>query len=151
MLHAGGFQPVKQTLLLLAVFVEILDPNHRRAFHICELFGNAQTPLFVAGKLLGDTGDFWIDDFDRSGRFLVIARAAVHDKHAMQRANLVGRQANARGVIHGFEHVIEQSAQLVRHVFNRFCLSLERRVRRDENGQNSHSSLTSSREITLSL
>ena len=45
---------------------------------------------------------------------------AVNNHNAFMNINLGGRQAHTGGVIHGFSHVLDELANSVVHLFNRF-------------------------------
>ena len=61
-----------------------------------------------------------------------------HHDDALGHADLDRRKADAGGVVHGLQHVIEQLAQTIVDGFDGLGLGFERRVRRDQDVQNCH-------------
>ena len=66
---------------------------------------------------------------------VVFAVIDVHDKHAIQLPHLIGGKADARCVIHCFDHICGLFFDGVGDIFNRFCNLFQDRIRHDNNGE----------------
>ncbi len=110
-LNAGSEQPFSIKSMFLAVVVEEPDATSRRPLNLIEKLGNGKASFFVDGRFFGWIENFGIDEKERRGVFVLLGE--VHDNHAQRHADLDGREADARRVVHRLQHVIHERAQFV--------------------------------------
>ena len=129
-------QPLAGELEGLAFSVQRLDgglavpldlvvmPRHRQAALLDQLGG-------LGGNDLG---------IDHHNRRIFLGRA-VHDGESQRDTDLGGCQSNARGVVHGLEHVVDQCLQVVVELFDRLADIAETRIWMVKNFQDCHAKL----------
>ena len=116
-LDAGGEQFVRFYFEGVAVPVQGINPHSGRAFHLLVEPGHRQAAFFVGRQLIGEWGDLRVDVH----LGLVALFGQIHHQQALVHVHLSGRQADAGGVVHGFDHVVDQFAKLVIYLFHRLC------------------------------
>ncbi len=142
MLDADGVEALGLFLDRLALIVQVAEGDLGRAFDLVEDLGHRQTAFLIGQCVFRGGQDLGVHIVLR-GRLLALA-GQVHDDHPLGHAHLHGGQADAGRVVHGFQHVIHQGAQLVSHAaFNRGRDLLEHRqvggVVHGEDATDSHS------------
>ncbi|MNS90404.1 hypothetical protein D3C72_1244540 [compost metagenome] len=102
-LHADRQQAIGGQFLRLPLAVQELDGDGVGTGHVSEDAGHRQATFLIhLAPVLGD--DFRVDEHAR----LVLFFAHVDDHEALVHVHLAGSQADAGGVVHGLEHVVEQ-------------------------------------------
>ncbi len=109
MLDAVGQQAVGLQLVGLAVAIQRLEVHAQGAGDLGIVLGDRQAPLLHRLALLADRGDLGVDQHQGAGAVV----ADVHDDHPTVHVDLGRRQADAAGVVHGLQHVVDQPADLV--------------------------------------
>src|SRR5437588_928238 len=105
-----GHQPLAPHLALLAVAVEVADLHALRPRHGLGEVGDRQT-AFVLGDLPDPLDDLGVDeDVQLLG---TLADGEVDDHEPPGDADLVRREADAGGGIHGDDHVVDQLLQRI--------------------------------------
>ncbi|ABX64198.1 Aminotransferase, class I and II [Brucella canis ATCC 23365] len=117
MLKAGGHQAIGLHGLRLAVGIEIIDLDRRRALDLRIIIRDRKTAFFIGAALVGGLHDRRIDENMRCFRLAFLGK--VDNKHADRFTHLNGGKANARRIIHGVEHIAGEFAQLIVEAFNR--------------------------------
>lgn len=135
-LQAGGEQPVRLDLLLLAIEVEIAHPHTGRPLHFLVIFGNRQAAFLVGARLLRRPDDLGVDE-DHRALFLALARDVEHDE-ALQDADLHRGKADAGCSIHRLQHVLGQPADLVGHRLDGLGALLQAGIGNDDDGTDGH-------------
>jgi len=144
MLGADRLQPAEIGLLHLAIEIEPADGDLRRALDLRRQFrhGEAAFVVLVVVGVLGE--DFGIEEglkIPALAAFAGLALGAVahvgdvDHENAAEIADLVGGEADAVGVVHGFQHVVHQLAHLAVDGLDRFGTLLETRVGSDDDRQ----------------
>src|SRR6266542_466862 len=108
--EGAGHQPLAPHLALLAVAVEVTDLHALRPRHGLGEVGDRKTSL-VLGDLTEALDDLGVDeDVELLG---TLADGEVDDHEPLRDADLVRRQADAGGGVHGDDHVVDQLLQRV--------------------------------------
>src|SRR6056297_1685443 len=131
MLHAGGPKPVKCLGLLVAVPVDPAHIHRLGALDLGIFLGDRQTPFLIDIHHVRRGDDLGIEHNQRARR-LVLALDAIHHDQPVKHPDLRRCQSDARRVIHGFQHVVSQHAQVVRQIAKGRADFLETRVRMDQ-------------------
>ena len=114
--HAPGLQLLRPELP-----IQVADADgHGPLDHLPDV-RNGQTALLEAALLLAGPDDFRVNEEHGHGRErlplgfqLLLHGSQVHHKNALPTPHLRRGQANARGRVHGLDHVVEQLLQLGR-------------------------------------
>ena len=135
-LDADGQQAVGPQLLRLALAVEEAHGDLVGAVHVGEDAGHGQA-AFLVHLFAGLVAQLRIDE----DLGLVLFLADVDDHEALVHVHLAGGQADARRVVHGLEHVVEQALEFGRrHIcgLHRHGLGAQAGVGEFEDGEQGH-------------
>src|ERR1700677_5266488 len=116
MLQNGGEQALGQNLAFLPLAVEGAGAHGRGTLDLGVIFGDRETALLVSRALLGRPHDLGIDQHLRVGRFFLLG--GVDHPKTDGVGGLNGSEAHALRVVHGFDHVVDQLAQIVVDAFD---------------------------------
>ena len=103
-LNAHGQQTFGFDGALFAVLVKGFHLHMRGAFHAIVNTGHRQTAFVAFDALVTHPGDFGVDEHHG----LVALFRGVNHHQALVHIHLRGSQADAIGVVHGFQHVRNQ-------------------------------------------
>ncbi|SCZ18074.1 Uncharacterised protein [Acinetobacter baumannii] len=118
----------------VAIAVEGLDPDLLRSVHVLVEAGYRQAAFLVLVHILGQRFELGVDEYPRLG----LVFAEVHDHDALVHVHLGRGEADARGFVHGFEHVVDQLAHRVVDHLHRFGDGPQARIGEFENVQDGH-------------
>ncbi len=118
--QASGFQFER-----LAVPVQGADPAVLDALHVLVETGYGQAAFLHGFRLAVENLDFRVDE--HPGLAFVLGQ--VHDDDLLVDVDLGGCQADALGIVHGLEHVVDQLPDVVRHRLHRLGDGAQARVR----------------------
>ncbi|MNT39871.1 hypothetical protein D3C72_1761540 [compost metagenome] len=110
MLQAGRQQAIGLDDLLLAVAVEVLDGDLRRTLHFGVIVRNGEAAFLIDRELIGRSDDLRVDEDARG--LLVPFLGDVEHQHALRHADLDGGEPDARGVVHGLEHIVGKATDV---------------------------------------
>ncbi|MCY1300251.1 hypothetical protein D9M70_498120 [compost metagenome] len=136
MLQAGGEQAIGLDHLFLAVTVEMLDGDRRGALDLGVKVWDRQAAFLVDRALIGRSNDLGIDENER-GLVVAFFRNIEH-QHAFGNADLDRGKADAGRVIHGFEHIVGQTADVRVDGFDRRGNLAEHRIGKDDKRLDRH-------------
>ena len=117
-LHAGRQQAAGLQQLGLIVAVQVSHLDLGRPHHVGVVLGQGEATLLVAGIIIRDPLDLRVGQA-KGLRALALA-GDVDNDHPLQHADLGRRQADARCVVHGIQHVVHQPADRVVDALDRF-------------------------------
>jgi hypothetical protein len=132
-LHADRSESLGLPLPWLAVAVEEAHRDPAGPLDVFREAGDRQA-TFLAELAAVAGHDLRVDEHAR----LVLVFGHVHDQQPQVHVHLGRCQANARGGVHGLEHVIGEPAQFVGHALDRPGFRAQPRVRVLEDGQERH-------------
>lgn len=133
-LHAHRQQAFAFQFERLAVAVLGLDPHAQGAVDVLVEARHRQAAFLVLAHVVGQLFDRGVDEDPR----LAAVFAQVHDHDLLVHVDLGRGQADARGFVHGFKHVVDQLTQCVVELRHRFGNGAQARVREFENVQDGH-------------
>ena len=106
--------PLASISLRLAVAVEKSDAHRGRPLDVGVIFRDRQAALLVERALVGGGDDLRIDQEERVRLgLLVLALGDVDDREPPGDADLDGGEADAGRVVHGLQHVVHETAEIV--------------------------------------
>mmetsp|Transcript_28333 Transcript_28333/g.52865 ORF Transcript_28333/g.52865 Transcript_28333/m.52865 type:complete len:272 (-) Transcript_28333:2007-2822(-) len=114
-LNAGGPEAVHLFTLFIAVAVDPFDLNLSGPGHVGILLGQGQTALLIDVQIVRGGHNLGVEHDQGPGRLALFLDAIEHDQ-TLQHAHLRGGQTHTRRVIHGFQHIIGQRAQVIRQI-----------------------------------
>ena len=134
MLNAHGQQAIGLDFARLAVFIQRPHLHLCGAFHAVIDAGNGQAAFLALDALLAGPQQLGVDERDG----LVAFFGHVNDDDALMHINLRGGQADALGLVHGFEHVGHQGADAAIHRLHGLRHFLQARIGKVKNGKKRH-------------
>ena len=138
-LQNGGEQALGQDLALLALAVEGAGAHGRRPVDLGVIFRNGKATLLVGRALLGRPDDFGIDEHLRVGRLFLLRR--VDHQKTDGFGDLDRRESHARRIMHGFDHVVDQLAQIVVDALDLFADETQLGVGQSDDRSEGHAGL----------
>ena len=133
--HAVGIEGLQ-----LPLGIQRAHAHGGGALHAVVDAGHRQAPLVAAHALGAGLDDLGIDEHQRAAAVL----RHVDDDQALVHVDLRRRQADAVGLVHGFEHVVHELPDACIDRLHRAGDRVQARVWVTENGSNGH-------EATLSV
>ncbi len=134
MLDAHREQAFGDHLVGFAVTIQRLDPHFLRTVDVLVEARYRQAAFLVLVHLVGQRFEFGIDEDSRLGPVF----GQVHHHHALVHIDLRRGQADARSLVHGLEHVVDQLTKLVIDHIHRFGDGAQPRIGKFKDVQNGH-------------
>ena len=129
-------QTIGSQLLAGAGPVRVAHDERRRPLDLDAHIRNGKAALLVHAHLAAERHDLGIDHRDRL--LLLFLVAHVEDEQPARHADLHGREPHAGRVVHGFQHVVDQSVQLTVHVLDGGGGLTEEGIRQDDDRKFGH-------------
>ena len=135
-LQAVGKQSVGFQRLLLAVTVLIFGADARRALYIFPDVGHRQAAFLEGCQFFRRPQDRGIDEGARIP--LAVLLVEIHDDDALGDADLHGGQPDAVGLVHGLQHIVDQTADFAVNLGDFARHRFQAGIGGDEDGTNGH-------------
>ncbi len=138
-LENGGEQALGQDFALLPLAVKRAGAHGRWPLDLGVIFRNRKAALLVGRAVLGRPHDLGIDEHLGVGSFFLLG--GVDHQKTDRFGDLNGRESDARRVVHGLDHVIDQAAQIIVDALDLFTDEAQLRVGQNDDRSEGHAGL----------